>query len=164
MHTKNQANSSIHSRDIANLRILQPDYPRVFLPISQVLEFLQVQNFHREEANDEGFRFTPKPGKTNDKMFQNLQKTLFQGHFGDIFPIFGPLIFFFKNQALSRTTSYYSLHTSRFSKKSNDRISRKHSNRQTDRWTNGRTDERARVILQDPIGHWPGVQLCNGHN
>ena len=38
-HAKNWAISSICSRDIFDLKILQPDWPRAFLPISQEPDF-----------------------------------------------------------------------------------------------------------------------------
>ena len=131
-HTKNQANSSIRSWDKANLKILNSDWPTAFLPLSQALEFSQAWNFHRDVANDERLHFRPFPGKNNDRIFKNPWKTLFLGHFGPILPIFGPLNFFFKNPALLRTTSHWSLPTYQFSKKSNGRIPRNCPDRRKD--------------------------------
>ena len=66
------------------------------------------------------------------KFLKKPWKTPFLGHFGHIFPIFGPLNFFFKNPALSGTTSHWSLPTYPFLKKSNDGIPRKSPDRRMD--------------------------------
>ena len=93
-----------------------------------------------EAAIDEKFRFRQNTGKTNTEIFKNLWKTLFFGHFGPIFLIFGTINVSFKSLALSRITSRWSLPTYQFFKKSNDRILRKHLDGRTYRRTDGLMD------------------------
>ena len=111
-HTKNEGNFSTRSWDTANLKILQSDWLRAFLPISQELELFQVWNFHREVHNDERFHFRSTPGKTNDKIYKNPWKTLFLGYFGPILRIFWPLNFDIHD--IHNTTIYISTNPSFF--------------------------------------------------
>ena len=106
-HAKNLCNSSILSGDVANLRILQTDWLRAFWAISRSQNFDKLTNF-----------------LTKNKIFQKPWKTLFLGHFGPIIPVFGPLIFFFKNPAIT-PPSYWFLPIYQTSEKSNDGILRK---------------------------------------
>ena len=57
---KNQAFSSFHFRDIADLKILKSDRPRAFLPISQEPDFFQVWTLSKNTANNTNFFYSEK--------------------------------------------------------------------------------------------------------
>ena len=75
---------------------------RTFWPVSQKLEFSQIWYLCSNTANNINFHYRTNPVKTNDKIFQYIQKTCFW----PIFPIFGAKTFFLENSALPCTTSY----------------------------------------------------------
>ena len=68
-HTKNLAISSIYSRDIVDLKILQSSWPGAFWPISQEPHFSQIWTLYINIANDINFHCRPRPEseKTNDQ-------------------------------------------------------------------------------------------------
>ena len=90
-----------------------------------------------------------------EKLMIKFKKIFEKSHFWAILTISGQLIFFFKNPALSRTTSHWSLPAYQFLKKSNDMIPIKCMVRWMDRRTDGRTD---RTDFIGPFGHRPVVQ------
>ena len=65
-YAKNQAFSSFCSRDILNLKILQPDWSRAFWPISQEPDFAQVWDLCKNIANIVKFLYRPNSEKVND--------------------------------------------------------------------------------------------------
>ena len=69
-YAKNQTFLSICSRDIVNLKILQPDWLRAFWPISQELDFSQVWALYKNTANIIKFLYRPNSQNINDQIFQ----------------------------------------------------------------------------------------------
>ena len=51
LHTKNQRNWCITSRDIDDKRILKPDWTRAFWPIACTPEFSQTWDLHKKKGN-----------------------------------------------------------------------------------------------------------------
>ena len=62
-YTKNQAFSSFCSRDIADLKILQSDWPRAFWPISTEPDFFQVWDLCKNSTSNITFLYRPKSEK-----------------------------------------------------------------------------------------------------
>ena len=98
-HAKNQAISKICSEDVL---IKKSYWLRTFWPVSQKLEFSQIWYLWSNTANNINFHYRANPVKTNDRIFQYIQKTCFWA----IFPILGAKTFFLENSALPCTTSY----------------------------------------------------------
>ena len=65
-HAKNQAFSSFCSRDIVNLKMLQADWLRAFLPISQEPDFSQVWDLCKNTTNNTNFLYRPNSEKIKD--------------------------------------------------------------------------------------------------
>ena len=65
-HAKNQAFSSLCSRDRVDVNILQSDWPRAFWPITQETHFSQVQDLSKNIANNINFLYGPNSEKIND--------------------------------------------------------------------------------------------------
>ena len=99
---KNQTFSSIFSRDIVDLKILQSDWPRAFWPISQEV-YSQVWDLCNNTINNINFFCRPNSEKINAKFSNAIKKTLFLAHFLPFSPFWGQNFFFPKNPALSRT-------------------------------------------------------------
>ena len=66
---KNQV-FSFYFRDMVDLKIQQPDWPRAFWPISLEPDFSQVWDFCKKTANNINFLYKPHSDKINDKIFQ----------------------------------------------------------------------------------------------
>ena len=69
-YAKDQAFSSLCSRDIISLKILQSDWSRAFWPISQEPEFSQVWDLCKNTANIIKCLYKPNSEKINDSIFQ----------------------------------------------------------------------------------------------
>ena len=80
-HIKNLAISSICSRYIANLKILESDWSRTFWLISQKPDFFGL--FPVTELH-----CRPNSEKMNDQIFEIIQKSLLLAYFGHIFHAF----------------------------------------------------------------------------
>ena len=65
-HAKNQAFSSLCSRDRVDLNILQSDWSRAFWPITQETHFSQVRDLCKNIANNTNFLYGPNSEKIND--------------------------------------------------------------------------------------------------
>ena len=65
-HAKNQAFSSIYSRDIVDLKILQSDWQRAFWSISQEPDFSQVWDLRKNRINNINFFYRLNSEKIND--------------------------------------------------------------------------------------------------
>ena len=102
---------------------------RTFWPVSQEPEFSQIWDLCSNTANNINFHYRTNPAKTNDKIFQYIQKTCFW----PIFPIFGAKTFFLENSALSCTIGFQ--HHAKIQKKKN--IIPRKMPRQTEGWTEG---------------------------
>ena len=63
-HAKNQANSSISSGDIVDLKTLQRDWLRGFRPLSQEQDFPQIWDLGKNTANNITFH------RTNSEKFK----------------------------------------------------------------------------------------------
>ena len=108
---------------------------RTFWPVSQKLEFSQIWYLCSNTANNINFHYRTNPVKTNDKIFQYIQQTLFL----PIFPILGAKKFFLDNPGLSCATSYRFLASCQNLEKNNDTIPRQRSDRQKERRKDGQT-------------------------
>ena len=75
---KIQAISSICSRDIVDLKILQSDWLRAFRPVTLEPDFSQIWDLHRNTNTEE---IIEEIQKKNYQTFQLIQKTLFFGPF-----------------------------------------------------------------------------------
>ena len=60
-----------------------------FSTITWRLDFCQTFSLHRVLMNRKNSRFTAIPDKTHDTIFLKSPKTVFLGHFGSFFVIFG---------------------------------------------------------------------------
>ena len=69
-HAKNQAFSSFCPKGIADLKILQSDWPVAFFPISLKIEIFQIWDLCKNTADDINLRYRPNSEKINDKIFQ----------------------------------------------------------------------------------------------
>ena len=101
-HTKNQAISSSYSRDTVDRKILQSDWPRTFLLISQESDFSQAQDLYRDVVNNINFRYTTNSEEIKDQISKLIKKTLILAHF--LFHIWGKM--FLKEICLSGKISY----------------------------------------------------------
>ena len=63
---KNQAFSSLCSRDIVDLKILQSDWSRAFSPLSQEPDFSQVWDLCKNTSNTIKFLYKSNSEKIND--------------------------------------------------------------------------------------------------
>ena len=117
---KNQAFSSLCSRDLVNLKILKSDWPRGFwLIVISGIRLLQIWDLCKHTANNMNFHYRPKSEKIiNDQFFQSIQKNVFLAHFG-------AKILFSKNPALSCTKPHGLLTTCCVPENTNDPIIRK---------------------------------------
>ena len=104
---------------------------RTFWPVSQEPEFSQIWDLCSNTANNINFHYRTNPAKTNDKIFQYIQKTCFW----PIFPIFGAKTFFLENSALSCIISYRFL-------ASCQNLEKKKYNSKKNAQTDGRMDRR----------------------
>ena len=57
---KSQATSSICSRDIVDLQILQSDWHRAFQPVTLEPDFFQISDLHRNTTNNTNFHYRKK--------------------------------------------------------------------------------------------------------
>ena len=73
---KDQAFSSLCSRDLVNLKILKSDWPRGFwLIVISGIRLLQIWDLCKHTANNMNFHYRPKSEKIiNDQFFQSIQK------------------------------------------------------------------------------------------
>ena len=76
-HANNQA---ICSGEMVDYKILQSDWLRTFLSISQEPEFSQIWDLCRNITNNIHFHYRTNSVRINDKIF-HIQKTLFLAHF-----------------------------------------------------------------------------------
>ena len=114
-------------------KILQPDWLRIFWPISQMKKISQIGDLSRNTENNIYFHYRTISVNINTKFFNKLKKTLFLAHFWNIFPIFGADRILLKNLALSRTTSYSFLVLCQNLEKNNNTILRKRLDRRKDK-------------------------------
>ena len=68
-HAKNQAFSSFCFRDIVDLKVLQPYWPRAFWPISHKPEFFQIWDLSKHTAININFHYRPDWEKINNQIF-----------------------------------------------------------------------------------------------
>ena len=106
------------------------------LVITQEPEFYQIWDWWWNINNNISFQFRLFPRKTNDKMFQKIQKNLFRGHFGPFLPKFGQKWIFQEKWVLSDLRYYNYLPLRQKSEKTNLSFVRKMQNSRMDRWTN----------------------------
>ena len=85
LHTKNQAISSNCSRDIVDLKILQPDWPRAFWPVSQETNFFKIWALCSNKANKISLQ-TKFRKKLMNKFFNNSKKPTYGPFLGAFFP------------------------------------------------------------------------------
>ena len=69
-HAKNQAILFIFSGDMIDCKILQSDWLKTFLPISQEQKFSHIWDLCRNTANNISFPHRLNSVKTNDQLFQ----------------------------------------------------------------------------------------------
>ena len=68
-HAKNEAVSSICSGEMLDLNILESEWLRTFLPISQEQHFFQREDLYRNKANNKNLHYRANSGKINDHIF-----------------------------------------------------------------------------------------------
>ena len=129
---KNQTFSSICSRDIVDLKILQSDWPRAFWPISQEI-YSQVWDLCNNTINNINFFCRPNSEKINAK-FSNAIKKPYSWPIFCHFPHFGGKNFFFQKIRLFHAQYHMGLPLTPcwVSEKTNEPIPRKHLDGKTD--------------------------------
>ena len=105
---KNEATSSIYSREIVDLKILQSDWLRAFRPISQEQDFSQY-SLCAGTANNINFQYRTNSVKINlNSVFFKISlnsRPYFSSIFGPVPKLLEQKRFSPKTPALSRTTS-----------------------------------------------------------
>ena len=86
LHAKNKLHHSLLSWKITFYRILQFDWLTAFWPITREPEFCQIWDWWWNINNNIGFHFKLFPGKTNDNIFQKVQKTYLAAILGPFCP------------------------------------------------------------------------------
>ena len=131
-NAKNQAITSFCYKDPIDLKILKSDWLRAFLPISQKPDFSRIYHSNKNTVNNTKLHYRANAEKTGNKFFENLKNP----SVGPFWVIFGARIFFQKNLALPRTTSYGFLTPFQYLEEANDLTPRKCLDRRMECRTN----------------------------
>ena len=119
----------LHFKEPCNL-IDQP----AFWTITREPEICQIWDWWWNINNNNSFRFKLFPGKTNDKIFQTIQKKLYFGAIlGPFYPNIGKNKFLWEKRTLSVFKYSNYLPWCKRSEKTNDPFMRKIPNWRTDR-------------------------------
>ena len=143
MHAKNKLHHSLLSWNIIFSRILWFDWLTAFWSITKEPEFCQIWDLWWNISNNINFHFRLFPIKTNDKIFQKIQKTYFGAIFWLFLPKFGLKWILTQIWAKKRALPVFKysnyLTSCQKLEKTNELFLRKMPNWRTDRQTEGQT-------------------------
>ena len=99
LHAKNQCDPVIPSADICAQWILQSNWLKALLAITQEQDFPYIWELYSKIDININFYLSTFPAKINDSIFQNKGKNLFRVHFWAYFVVFAQREFFLKHLA-----------------------------------------------------------------
>ena len=97
-HAKNLVISSICSRDIADIKMVQSDWLRAFWLLSHKPDFSQIRDLRRNTANGMNFRSRTNSKNLLTKFFSHFKKP----YFWPILPILGGAKQIFPKNSMSK--------------------------------------------------------------